>query len=82
MGKNLLNMYEKGLIEDIYDEDVEANMDAINIRRNKIAGRQDSKRNKSSFISQNKKAARKIVVNTEEIEDLNKSLCGKKKRTY
>ena len=80
MGRNnnLLNMYEMGLLDDIYDENVEAEQSAITTRRNKFLGRQDSKRTKSSYISDNKKAAKKIVVNTEEIESLSKELCRKR----
>ena len=81
MGKNLLDMYERGMLDDIYDENVEAEQEAIITRRNKLLGRQDSKRTKSSYISANKKAAKKVVaVNTEEIESLSKDLCPK--RTY
>lgn len=81
MGKNLLDRYQKGMLDDIYDENVEAEQEAIITRQNKFLGRQDSKRTKSSYISANKKAAKKVVaVNTEEIESLSKDLC--RKRTY
>ena len=81
MGRNnnLLNMYERGMLDDIYDENVEAEQSAITTRRNKLLGRQDSKRTKSSYISDNKKAAKKMeIVNTEEIESLSKELCRKR----
>ena len=78
MSKNLLNMYEEGMDDEIYEDIVKSKETTKRVSKNKILGRQDLKREKFSYIAANKKAAKKSSVNTyDEIAALNKSICRK-----
>ena len=80
MAKNLVNDYENGEIDSIYDEVVNDTESLKRTAKNKILGRQDFKRSKQSYISANKKAAKKSSVDTEsDAAELNSEICGKKR---
>ena len=81
MQKNLLNMYEKGLEEDMMEEISVGERRAKISAKNKMnSSRVDQKRTKTSYIAANKKAAKKQLINTEEIEDLRGELCRGRRR--
>lgn len=81
MGKNWLDMYEKGQEDDLMEEISVGERRAKISAKNKMpSSRIDQKRVKTSYIAANKKAAKKQVVNTEEIEDLRGELCSRKRR--
>ena len=66
-------------MDEIYDEVVSTTETLKRNSKNKIQGRQDSKRSKESYISANKKAAKKCSVNTEsEAAELNDTICKKR----
>lgn len=93
MSKDLLRAYENGEMDEILDAQAQ---DAIcSKRREKQAGRQDSKRTKESYISASKKgeasraskAARKAASNSKpqgkreisDLSELQQELCGGRK---
>lgn len=80
MSKNLLGMYENGMLDEYMDEQASGEISARRASKNVPMGRQDSKRFKESYISASKKGQKSRLQNTAAAAKKNSKLQGRRER--
>lgn len=80
MGKNLLNAYENGLLDDMMEEETQTAMAAKRAPKPK-AGQKDQKRLRDTYISSNKKGAASRAARMAKYAEQNEKPQGRRERS-